>query len=358
MEHLVFSVLNEVQQHLHPVAIYGAGNLAKKIYRFLFRNGANIDAFVVDKAYFPSKEKKVYDVNVMAIDDFVELYDKPEIIVGFEGRYEDNLNKDIIKKIYKIHVADFLGFLALEENNYITEEYYHQNELWFSEFACNLQDKKSVKAWQSFIEQKMKGTIKCEYDETGQYFDNLVIGNYITGDEVFVDCGGFHGETVEAFIDFLHNKGIYSWSHIYSIEPDYKNAHYMYNKLKSVKKLDIIEAGIYKDSGKMLFADSRESSSMISEKGGKEIDVISLDDYMEGNRVTFIKMDIEGSELMALKGASKTICRYKPKLAVCIYHKKEDLVEIPQYIMSLDLNYKFYVRNYSMYGVETVLYAV
>lgn len=71
-----------------------------------------------------------------------------------------------------------------------------------------------------------------------------------------------------------------------------------------------------------------------------------------------IKMDIEGSELKALKGAALTIKEHHPILAVCVYHKKEDLVTIPQYIKSLCPKYRLYLRNYSRYSQELVLYAV
>lgn len=69
-------------------------------------------------------------------------------------------------------------------------------------------------------------------------------------------------------------------------------------------------------------------------------------------------MDIEGSELEALKGAQQTIKNFKPKLAICIYHKKEDLITIPQYILSLNKNYKLHLRNRQGVGEDTVIYAI
>lgn len=74
--------------------------------------------------------------------------------------------------------------------------------------------------------------------------------------------------------------------------------------------------------------------------------------------ITFIKMDIEGSELEALKGAKETIKQFKPKLAICVYHKKEDLLEIPQYILSLNPGYKLFLRNAASIPTDVVLYAL
>lgn len=70
-------------------------------------------------------------------------------------------------------------------------------------------------------------------------------------------------------------------------------------------------------------------------------------------------MDIENAELNALKGAVQTILRDKPKLAICIYHSNDDMLDIPEYIHSLVPEYKFYVRQHHILPwLETVLYAV
>ena len=86
---------------------------------------------------------------------------------------------------------------------------------------------------------------------------------------------------------------------------------------------------------------------------------MSVDETVDpADKITMIKMDIEGSELEALKGAKKTIQRDKPKLAICIYHKPEDMADIPLYIKELVPEYKLYIRHHSNFATETVLYAV
>ena len=94
-----------------------------------------------------------------------------------------------------------------------------------------------------------------------------------------------------------------------------------------------------------------------AEQTGTLIKAVALDDCIS-DLVTFIKMDIEGAELEALKGSREILKRYRPRLAISLYHKKEDLEEIPVYIKELVSEYKLYIRHYSNAGVETVLYAV
>ena len=71
-----------------------------------------------------------------------------------------------------------------------------------------------------------------------------------------------------------------------------------------------------------------------------------------------IKMDIEGAELDALRGAEGTISKYKPLLAICVYHKRDDLLTIPEYIKSIVPEYRLFLRAYERTTTELVLYAV
>ena len=96
----------------------------------------------------------------------------------------------------------------------------------------------------------------------------------------------------------------------------------------------------------------------MSETGETEVQARRLDDVLAGRKVTFIKMDIEGSEMAALRGAERIIREQRPRLAISIYHKPEDMWEIPSYILQCHPDYKLYVRHYSISDTETVLYAI
>jgi len=107
----------------------------------------------------------------------------------------------------------------------------------------------------------------------------------------------------------------------------------------------------------LCFDEEGTSGSKVSGRGRSKVRVDSIDNIHFKDKVSFIKMDIEGAEMNALKGAEKVILRDKPDLAICIYHRFEDLIEIPMYVKQLLPEYKLYVRHHSDRSIETVLYA-
>ena len=109
----------------------------------------------------------------------------------------------------------------------------------------------------------------------------------------------------------------------------------------------------------MLAFDSTQGPSChISESGNTFLQCVSLDEILPNFIPTFIKMDIEGAEIEAIKGACSTISKHKPDLAISVYHKIDHLWKIPLLLKSLKNNYKFYLRSYEHFNQETVLYAV
>ncbi|MET0622614.1 MAG: FkbM family methyltransferase [Pyrinomonadaceae bacterium] len=99
----------------------------------------------------------------------------------------------------------------------------------------------------------------------------------------------------------------------------------------------------------------------LRESGEASVTTLSIDDLVKGEglvKVDFVKMDIEGAELSALKGAEATLRAFRPTLAISVYHREEDFAEIPAYINSLGLGYEFYLEHFTVYACETILFAV
>lgn len=183
-----------------------------------------------------------------------------------------------------------------------------------------------------------------------EYFDKGIIA--LRNDEVFVDCGGYTGDTVLRFVERVNNK----YKKIYYIEPN--NDIYQRGKenLKNIGNIVAIQAGVGEREGTLKFSGA-EDYGHIDDSGKEMIQIVTLDKVID-EKPTFIKMDIEGAELSALKGAVRIIKENSPTLAICVYHKPEDLYEVIELIDSWGLHYEYYLRHYTKEIRGTILYCV
>lgn len=195
-----------------------------------------------------------------------------------------------------------------------------------------------------------------------QYFDKGIM--HPGSEEIFVDGGSYDGDTYRLFAQWCEH----SYKKIYAFEADKLNYQMCLEKqtLHPLPHVEIINAGLWDKKEILGFsANSGDGSHIIGTKSASlmekftdTIETVTIDGSVGDEAVTFIKLDIEGAELKALEGAKNTIRRCKPKLAICVYHKPEDIVVILEYILSLVPEYKLYLRHYDMYYYDTILYAV
>jgi len=184
-----------------------------------------------------------------------------------------------------------------------------------------------------------------------QYFDIDILPPI--ENEVFIDAGCFDGQTIIDFIDYCPN-----YKKVFALEPDPNNFKLAKEKLgqKRLKNVTLIEKGVWSSEMELHFTQSGQGSS-ICDTGNVTIMTATIDDIAKNDEVTYIKMDVEGAEKEAILGAKNTIENYKPKLAICIYHRPDDIITIPALLHELVPEYKFIIRHYSMIFSETVLYA-
>lgn len=171
-------------------------------------------------------------------------------------------------------------------------------------------------------------------------------------DEVYVDVGVFDGVSIQRFMNWTNNK----YCKIYGFEPLKSAYEVLKEKSRDWKQVEIINAGLWNENSNQSFSEGN-SGSAINGNGTTTIETVKLDNYIDEIPITYLKMDIEGAELNALYGSIEIIKKYKPRLAICIYHKTEDILEIPTFIKEIVPEYKFRIRHYSTATWETVLYA-
>ena len=226
-----------------------------------------------------------------------------------------------------------------------------------------------IKFWLEFDFSYKNSIVENNYDD---YFDLDILRDKITAEEVFVDCGAYIGDTAKAYFDnFTDCKKMY----LYDMLP--ANIKKAKNLLSGHEEIVYRIAGVGspEQAGMMVAVGTNETSMFSLDENGNthnpeaemtneekpEIKLVTLDDDIK-ERITFLKMDIEGSEINALLGAKAHVVKDHPKLAICTYHHYEHLWEIPKLIKSINPDYKLYLRyNGTIDGImasEHVVYAV
>jgi len=183
---------------------------------------------------------------------------------------------------------------------------------------------------------------------------------YIKDGDNVLDAGGCYGDTALHFASQTSGK-IYTFEFIKeNIEVFHMN---MELNPKYKDRITLVERPLGNTSGEKLYAVfNGPGTSILDHKveGALEYSSITIDDFVKENnfeRIDFMKFDIEGSEENALKGASETIRKFKPKLAICGYHKKDDLVVLPKLMKKLVPEYSLYLDHHTINATETVIYA-
>lgn len=247
------------------------------------------------------------------------------------------------KKIYAYHDLNHIGRMFTKEEvdklNYM---------------KTFLADDKSRMVVDKIIEKRQKGNSDfSDIYEPDQYFVEDIVS--IDENTVFVDGGAYIGDTVQVLIQKSGNR----FKKVYAFEPDAINYQKLVAAYAEDDRIVPINAGLGKCHQEMHFIvnETNSEGGRVAEEGGETIIIESIDECIK-DKVSFIKLDVEGFEMDTLHGAEKTIKSYKPTLTICLYHKAEDLYEIPSFIHSLVPEYKLYVRHHTKGVAETVLYAV
>lgn len=258
-----------------------------------------------------------------------------------ESNYYNNL-----KYFYKRY-EDYWGVLDIEENRFDLIEdrsqtlvEHREDFIWLYTHLGDYRSKMVLSGilynWVTF---KLNYISDIKERNFADYYDCDVLQG--EENEVFVDLGAYTGDSIE---DYIKTYGKYKKIYGYEMTPTtfeiLKQNTRIYNNIECRQK------AIGEKMGKIYIKSvSAEelSSNKVNNQGNVAIEMVSLDEDIT-EKITFIKMDIEGAEQAALKGAKNHIQFSKPKLAVCTYHNNEDIWKIPQMIYEMNPEYKFYMR--------------
>lgn len=252
------------------------------------------------------KDREEYNgIPVYTYEEAADIYDGLDIVIETQRNREDALEKIAMGKV----TGEVIDFIAIEQ-----ELHRHQ------------------------------------------YFDFF---KYDGGKETFVDGGVYDLGSTLGFMKWCDG----NYNRVFAFEPDEGNYRRCEDRRASLEKVSLFHSGLCDRCGNIGFVSGLGGSSCIEnrERGtyaDSEIKVVDLDSVAKEEEVSFIKMDIEGAEEKALLGAKRIIAEQKPKLAICVYHKPEDIIELPALVLAMRPDYKLAFRHYSVNSAcETVMYA-
>lgn len=181
-------------------------------------------------------------------------------------------------------------------------------------------------------------TLKSITSEKDEAFENIV---RLNSNESYLDLGAYRGDTVEEILHYCGNE----YNSVTAVEPDRRTFKKLTEYLENVPKSEAFQKAIYSESKTLIFSSKAGRQSTISSKG-EEIEATTVDELCAYKAVTYIKMDVEGAEKEAIRGAENTLKAQKPKLNIALYHKSADIFEIPLQIAKINPDYKFHIRRH------------
>ncbi len=190
-----------------------------------------------------------------------------------------------------------------------------------------------------------------------QYF--LEDGRYLQGEGIMIDCGAYIGDTLD---DFLHKTKYNDFEQYDCYEmtpPTYEQLKQNLDCLPAEvrNKIHPYNVGVGETDADLRYRFNAIGGSTIMPNGETSAKIIKLDSAYKDKKVTFIKMDIEGSEQAALRGAQAVITACHPLCAICVYHSVSAFWEIPRILKQYVPEYKLILRHHTTYWDDTVCYA-
>ena len=327
------------------ICIYGAG----KFYNDYSRSIGRYD-YICDGN--PQKWGKKYDGRLCISPQQLYEIESPVVFVML-GDY-----KDIVDELRGRHIESYFWgdlYLNVYDENY-TSSWFQQNEQEMLDTVDIFEDDWSKQVYVNTICNRIAPQYSYmsfhDMEEKGEYFGTGIFS--YENDECYVDAGAYDGDSIKSFIKQVNG----NFQRIYGFEMDPDN----YNELKkdpsiiNDDRISVFQKGISCQAGNVgIFHNG--TGSHIKECSEGNISLVSLDDFLGMERITMIKMDIEGAERDGLKGARKIIYRQHPKLAISIYHKLDDMWKIPQYIKQIYPGYKLALRHHTAVAWDTDCYA-
>lgn len=314
--------------------------------------------YVVDVDIKGYGSKLCPDIPIMTREDFTHKYSSYYIARGFLGSFTMD-EEEILE--YWPGCRGIITLPNMYEDDLVdplTDKFYQENRGHFDEIRGVLKDETSRISLDAYITAKASNDIReliKIYVEPQYFFESAPWK--IRSDDILMEAGTYDASDIAVFF----NKVGIGKAHVISCEPDrnnYDKALEKINRLGLGSYVDLVNVGCYSRRDMLYFQSNIDPVSRLNECGDVRIAVDKIDNLVSGRSINILKMDIEGSELEALKGAEQTIARCRPILMISSYHKRSDIMDIFDFVDKTVSDYSFYFRCHKPIAIDAVMYCV
>ncbi len=349
------------------LVLCGAGGLGRKMLNGLRQLGIEPLAFTDNDAR--KWGQKIEGIEIFSPEDAIAKFSSTAIfVVTVWGAYAKDRMSDRLQKWTQAGCDRVTTFLPL---------FWKSPEIFLPYWACDLphrvienkakiqqvaatwSDAASLKQFINQVAWRLSGDFNLFPDPSlGKiYFSPSFI--QLLPNEHFVDCGAFTGDTLVDFLALAGNN-----FHKYTaLEPDPQNftklSRFVANcEAQHQTKIELLPYATHSSRQTLRFSGLGNASATCTADGDLEVQGEKLDDIFAAESPTFIKLDIEGGEIEALLGAKELLQKFRPIVAVSIYHVQNHLWEIPTLLSSILTDYNFYSIAHDREGWDLVMYAI
>ncbi len=330
--------LSETKKH---IVMYGMGNGADKILSVCERYGITVEDFFASDGFV--RGHSFHSKRVLSYTEVKQKYGADNMIVLLS--FASSL-PSVLETIHT--VADECELYAPDVpvcgDTLFTLDFAKEHKKELSEVYELLADDESKKIFENTVLFKMSGDIKyldIAVSEKNEVFTKLLNAQCIKS---YADLGAYNGDTIRELLRYSQNL-----TEVYAFEPDRRSFRKLseYSDSITTPKINKINAAAWSGDTTLVFCDEGNRNSGIFASGKSvEIPATSLDAFIDGKAVDYIKYDVEGCEREAIIGSEKTIQACRPRLSVSVYHRSEDIFVLPLQIHALRSDYRLYMRRY------------
>ncbi len=318
-----------------PIAIYGTGNGADKVFEEFYKLGITINAVVASDGFVRKRTFHGFEVKSVSqleneIGDFV-------IALAFASPLADVIEN--IKSISKRHRV-IMPSVPVFGDNIFNKEFLEKHLEDIEKAYNSLSDDQSKKVFENIIKFQITGNLDYCFDCESDKDEAFKILN-LSGNESFLDLGAYRGDTIQEFLHYAEN-----YEEIVAVEPDKRTFKKLQINCENLGNCTLLNNAIWSENCTLHFDDNKGRGGSAKSEG-VEIPAICVD-YLTENygKFTYINIDVEGAEKEMLQGAELTLQQYKPKLCMAVYHRSEDIFDLINRAKNINSDYKIHLRHH------------